>query len=213
MSELLFDAVRRGDVAQVEKLLDAGADPNAVADGSLGWRPLHMAIEAIGEEGAPIAVLRVLLERGAHANSWDREREATPLLMAVFRSQPASVRLLLAHGANPDVIGAEGDTPILCAIVEDDAAITHLLLTHGIGNSIDQPGTIEGTTPLGAAARRGRLALVERLLAMGADPDVTDHDRFTAQERAQRALATATGNAASRLALVVERLQAARGDA
>lgn len=207
MSRALFDAVLRGDLAQVEKTLDAGADPNAIDEGKLGWRPLHTAIEAIGEKDAPFAVLRVLLDRGAQVDGWDRKREATPLLMAVFRSQPDSVRLLLARGAEPDVVGAEGDTPLLWAIVEDDHATIDILLAHGVGKSINRAGTIEGTTPLGAAAMRGRLDLVERLLASGADASVTDHDRDTAEERAQGELSQATGELAERLKRIIERLQ------
>ena len=130
--------------------------------------------------------------------------------MAVFRSQPDSVRLLLAHGADPDVVGFEGDTPILWAMLQDDEVITDILLNHGIGDSINRAGTIEGTTPLGTAARRGRLDLVERILAAGADLEVTDHDRFTADERAKRALSQATGELAERLERVIERLQEAK---
>lgn len=213
MSGELFDAIDRGDVAEVEKCLAGGADPNAEEAGELGWLPLHAVIEAIDAEGAPVAVLRVLLDHGARVDGWDRDWEATPLLMAVFRSLPECVRLLLARGANPDVVGIEGDTPILCSLIQEDHEITDMLLTHGIGESINRPGTIEGTTPLGAAARLGRIDFVERILAAGADLDVTDYDRFTAEERAQRALAKATGELAERLELIVERLQRARCEA
>lgn len=210
MSQDLFDAVLRGDVARIEKALDEGADPNAVDAEQPGWRPLHTAIEAIDEEGAPFAVLRLLLDRGAVVDGWDRKKDATPLLMAVFRSQPDSVRLLLARGADPDVVGAEGDTPLLWAICTDDHETTGILLTHGVGASIDRAGTIEGTTPLGSAARRGQLELVERLLAAGADPGVTDYDRYTAEGRAQDELRQAGGELAKRLELIIERLQEAR---
>ena len=213
MSSDLFDAVLRGDVAQVEKALADGADSNAEDGGKLGWRPLHAAIEAIDEDGAPLEVLRVLLDHGAHVDVWDRRREATPLLMAVFRSQPDSVRLLLAHSADPDVVGLEGDTPVLWAMLQDDETITEILLDHGIGGSINRAGTIEGTTPLGTAARRGRLDLVQRLLAAGADLEATDHDRLTAEERAQWALSEATGELAQRLKRIIERLQEAKREA
>ena len=213
MSSDLFDAVQRGDVAQVEQALSRGADPNADDGGKLGWRPLHVAIEAIGEDGAPLDLLRVLLNGGAQVEVWDRRKEATPLLMAVFRAQPDSVRLLLAHGANPDVVGLEGDTPILWAMLQEDEEITEILLDHGIGASVNRAGTIEGTTPLGTAARYGRLDLVERILAAGADLAVTDHDRMTAEERTQRALSEATGELAERLERVLKRLQEARSEA
>ena len=210
MSGELFDAIMRGDVARMEKALAAGADPDALETGEQGWRPLHAAIEAIDVEGAPLAVLQVLLDRGAQVNVWDRSEEATPLLMAVFRLQPDSVRLLLAHGADPDVVGDEGETPILWAIAEENDAIVDLLLDHGLSDSINQPGSMEGTTPLGAAASRGRLDLVERLLADGADPNVLDYDHCTAEKRAQFSLSTATGELADRLQRVIQRLRSAR---
>ena len=86
------------------------------------------------------------------------------------------------------------------------------LLAHGVGASIDRAGTIEGTTPLGSAARRGRLELVERLLAVGADAKVTDYDRYTAEERARDELPQASGEFAKRLELIIKRLQAARSE-
>lgn len=213
MSEELFDAVLRGDIVRVGEVLDAGADSNALDTGKQGWRPLHAAIEAIDEEGAPLEVLRVLLDRGADVDGWDRKREATPLLMAVFRSHLDSVRLLLDRGADIDVVGSEGDTPLLWTIVEGDDAMLEIILSHGVGESIDIPGTIQGLTPLGAAAMRGRLDLVERLLAAGADPSVTDHDRDTAEDRANGELSEASGEMVEQLKRCIERLQKAAREA
>ena len=207
MSKELFDAILRGDVADVVKALDAGADIDAMEDEIPGWRPLHVAIEAIDEEGAPLEVLRALLEHGADVDAWDRCQDSTPMLMAVCRSLPDSATLLLAHGADPDVVGGEGDTAIRWAAAEGDTAMVDILIAHGVTGSIDIPGTGEGTTPLGAAAIRGHIAIVERLLAAGADPDAVDCDGFSALERARRERARVTGELAQRIDAVIECLR------
>lgn len=209
MSEELFDAILRGDVPGIAEALDAGADINATQAQMPGWRPLQVAIEAIDEEGAPLDVLRVLLEHGASINDWDRCKDSTPVLMAVCRSQPESVQLLLAHGADPDVTGGEGDTAIRCAAADGDTAMVDILLAHGVKGSIDIGTTGEGTTPLGAAAIRGYFEIVERLLAGGANPLAADCDGYTAEERAQRELARASGELVEQLEAIIERLQRA----
>ena len=209
MSHELFDAVLRGDVAGVVKALDAGADVDAMETEIPGWRPLHVAIEAIDEEGAPLDVLRVLLDHGAHVNDWDRCKNSTPVLMAALRSRPESVRLLLAHGADPDVTGSEGHTAIRWAAAEGDTAMVDILLTHGVKGSIDIGTTSEGTTPLGAAAIRGHIEVVHRLLAAGANPVAVDCDGYTAEERAKRERARVTGELGEKLDIIIERLRAA----
>lgn len=209
MSDALFDAVVRGDVARILRALNDGADIDAMQAEIPGWRPLHVAIEAIDEENAPLDVLRVLLEHGANVNDWDRCKDSTPVLMAVLRSQPESVRLLLAHGANPDVTGSEGDTAIRWAAAEGDTAMVDILLTHGVQGSIDTAGTGEGTTPLGAAAIRGHVEIVERLLTAGANPDAVDCDGFSAQQRARRTRSRATSALVEQLDVIIERLQTA----
>ncbi len=144
------------------------------------WTPLHVAIEAIDDGGDP-ALLASALDAGADPNAWDAHRTSTPLLMAVFRGLHDCVRLLLRHGANPDVRGDEGDTPLSWAVETRDRAMLQLVLSAGCKATLDAPAGASGLTPLGAAVRASWEEGVVDLLAAGASPDALDLDGRTAR--------------------------------
>lgn len=104
----LMRAARTGDLDALTALIDGGADPNLPDSGS-GWTPLIHAIHK-GE----VQAVRVLLERGVDPN-----RDAgsvRPLTMAAADRDPAIVRLLLAHGADPRAGGPDGSTALTVAV-------------------------------------------------------------------------------------------------
>jgi ankyrin repeat protein len=153
----LVDAVRRGDVQEVARLLAAGADPN-VKDLD-GHTPLHIAAEQCRADLAEL-----LLKHGADPNA-KNVRGKTPLHRAVWERCGAVVELLLRHGADPNARDADGETPLHKAVSVSDVALVELLLRHGADpNARDK----EGWTPLHQA---GRVELVELLLKHGADPN------------------------------------------
>lgn len=63
-----------------------------------GYRPVHLA--AANGYGA---VVRLLIELGAHPNSWSLSYRIRPLHSAVFGNQVEVVRLLLQLGADKDI--------------------------------------------------------------------------------------------------------------
>jgi ankyrin repeat protein len=93
-------------------LLDRGSDPDA-----RNWddvTPLHQAVRARN-----LAVVEVLLARGADANARDRSRGSTPLRRAVSATGAGATagtgalmvpltRILLKHGADPDACDKRG---------------------------------------------------------------------------------------------------------
>lgn len=85
-------------------LLTAGADPDAVATNGTGLRPLHAATAARAS-----AIVRALLDAGATVDA----RQAggfTPLMAAAKHGDTASLRLLLAAGADPSLPADDGST-------------------------------------------------------------------------------------------------------
>lgn len=147
----------------------------------------------------------------------------TPLVYAIYWSPLAFVRELLDAGADPDASDGDGFPPLIAALtcatpapgarVRDDVPeLIDLLLTRGA--EITQRG-INDYTPLHLAAAQGDLAMVDALLARGADPNhITHIDDFeTPLEIAERAGHTAI---ADRLGPMTTRLDweraAAAGD-
>ena len=103
-------AARRGDIAWMRQLLDAGADPNEPARDGNGWPPLMHAIHKGQFEAAAL-----LLEHGADPNGAG-PAGYTALMMAAADSDSRMVRLLLDHGADPHRRGPGGMTALSQAV-------------------------------------------------------------------------------------------------
>lgn len=85
----LMMAALHGDLGWTERLIARGAPVNKP-----GWSPLHYA--ATGPEPK---VLSLLLDRGAVVDAESPDR-TTPLMMAARYGKEASVKILLARGAD-----------------------------------------------------------------------------------------------------------------
>ena len=178
----LFTAIESHDLDRIAELLSGNIDLNVLRPDQLGWTPLHESIEQL-EDGGSIEALVMLLRHGALVNTWDADHESTPLLIALFREQPNAVHLLLAAGADPNVVGSEGDSPLRWYVEQGDYDGAAMLLRCGATETIDGFGGPSGMTALGRAAHRLDLRMIELLLRAGADPEALDADRFTARRR------------------------------
>ena len=149
----------------VEKLLNAGADPNAV--NSYGYAP-HQASRG-GHAGAAIAPL----EGDADPNLADRDGR-TPLDWAVRDGHAALVTALLAAGAAPNAIDKNGLTPLYWAAKDGYTEIVTLLLAaKADADALDS----NGHPPLHWAARNGHIAREPRPMA------TTDMSNLTAASK------------------------------
>jgi ankyrin repeat protein len=102
-------AAANGDVDEVQRLLDDGADP--AAPDTAGFTPLHFA----AQEQHP-QVVAVLLAAGVDLQARDRWGN-TPLWRAVFTAHGDSSTsvALLAAGADPDAANGTGTSPRVLA--------------------------------------------------------------------------------------------------
>ncbi len=87
----LAAAARRGDLAEIDRLIAAGDDPHQ-GSGVNGWTPLQHALHK-GQQGA---ALRLMKESKAPSAELDQA-----LFMAAGYAQTAMVQALLAAGADP----------------------------------------------------------------------------------------------------------------
>ena len=181
----LMFAARTGSLAVINALLDAGAEVD-VHDAAHGQTALMWAASAGHTEA-----LRRLLAAGADVQA-SSAGGYTPLLFAVREDHEAAVRLLLERQADVNAAAADGTTALVVAVVHGRWPLAHLLLERGADPDADGAGfaalhwaagvwetaltTTEagGTTGWDRYAGRGpgKLALVEALLAAGADPNI-----------------------------------------
>jgi ankyrin repeat protein len=154
-------ALSMEQIAIVKAWIDQGAD----------W-PDELALEAPSAPRDPQAAkMMEALRRGegpaferllrGNPNSANGKGAAgsTPLMYAALYRDPASLRLLLDKGADPNIRNDAGATALLWAV--DDREVTRLLLDHAADPNIR---STDGLTPLLLAASHGGSSEVIKLL-------------------------------------------------
>ncbi|KAK7712130.1 hypothetical protein SLS63_012499 [Diaporthe eres] len=159
----------------MEKFLDAGANPDGIAECSEHWTtgsPLMTALMVAIETGREDAV-NMLLHYGADVNARPRIRTTrTALQYAAELGNMDMVRLLLNRGAdaNSSAPSRGGATALQFASMSGNCNMVAHLLDHGA--QLDAlPSRIDGMWPLEGAAANGRLDMIRYLweLKMRAD--------------------------------------------
>ena len=177
------DAARIGDVAELERLLDANADANE-SDSMVS--PLHMAAMN-GHEKA----VELLTARGALLDA--PSPLGTPLHAAVQFGRLETVEALLSAGADPNARDSVGYTPLIRAASRPSVPVVEALIAGGAdvdaiaigtGNRGDEEqgplialheANLEGLDDISAALRAGGAAPIPpivppNLMSMG-DPE------------------------------------------
>jgi ankyrin repeat protein/mono/diheme cytochrome c family protein len=159
-STALHHAAGFGPIANLQLLVDSGADVNA--RNRRGSTPLHWAIH---DE----AKVRLLLSKGAKINA-KQGLGRTPLYLAAMLGNGVStMRLLLAGGADPNLASANGQTPLMMAATRGDVDGVQLLIEKGADvNATNGPGQ----TALMLACASGDARAVQLLIERGADVKV-----------------------------------------
>jgi ankyrin repeat protein len=154
--------------ALIESLLAAGADPNS-------------RTEEFPPERRFIA--------GTGSNGWVDMTGQTPFLRAALAGDLKVMRLLLEHGADPNISTYEGTTPLMVAAGVTwafsetydegaDALLEAVKLTHALGNDINAVNSM-GLRAIHGAANRGSNAIISYLAENGALLDVADNEGRT----------------------------------
>jgi ankyrin repeat protein len=160
----LFWAARHGQPTTATRFLKYGADAN-VGD-STGVRPLWGAVQ-----GGHVTVAQILLAHGADLHNSDEPPDLYPtyppaLYVAVREGNGDMVRLLLDHGADPNLNGRRSETILQVAVTRSHNHLIQLLLDHGA--DLNAAGS-DGDSVLESAARCGNLKAANILLQNGAD--------------------------------------------
>ena len=169
----LLLAAKNGHHASVAILLDSGAD-SRIEDESDRTLLHHVASNGRLDILSLLKSKRVNLDLEAKSN-----RGETPLLRAIEKGHALMVLELLEQGANIDQARTDGwGAPHLAAYYGHAGVIT-MLIARQYPIDLNAGHPIGGDTPLGIAARKGHLAVVDTLLREGADPRRTNHEGWT----------------------------------
>jgi uncharacterized protein len=205
-------------LAVANLLLDAGANVNATdwygetplwAAVDLRNLELGPAEKKPGMRDEVFALLERLLEAGATPNARTREfpperrytvgvlgsvawvdlTGQTPFLRAAAAGDLRAMRLLLEHGADPNIATVNGTTPLMVAagvnwavaetFDEGPAALLEAVkLAHELGNDVNAVNSM-GLAAIHGAANRGANDVIEYLAANGAKLDGPDREGRT----------------------------------
>ncbi len=144
----------------LQRLLTAGANPNAAAPGAAP--ALHTALK----NNVSPEIVSLLLKYGADVSAPDADGE-TPLSYALLANKAEYVKLLLEAGLNVHGKDADGNTPLHLAAYSDKACLEALLAAGADIKAVNN----FGECPLCAAASACNAEAVALLLSAGANPD------------------------------------------
>jgi uncharacterized protein len=156
--------VREEAFALIERLLATGADPNA------------RTREYPHERRFILVVVGSV--------SWVDLAGQTPFLRAAASGDVEVMRLLLMHGADPNIATEAGTTPLMVAAgvnwavaetfdLGNEALLEAVKLSHSLGNDVNAVNSM-GVAAIHGAANRGANDVIEYLAANGARLDVAD---------------------------------------
>jgi len=162
-------------------LLDAGAEPDALAD-MYGYRvtPMEMLVSSAHPHaaGVQVALVDLLLDFGANANGVDDN--GSPIMTAFRFHYPAAAEALARRGARIDTVvtaAALGRIDLVDRFVDDNGGVrAEVLLASGPWPKLSRDPAQHLSFALAWACAFGRDDVVELLLRKGVDPSGKDDD-------------------------------------
>jgi ankyrin repeat protein len=157
-----------GNTAFLERLLEAGADPNSPAT-------RNVLADSPMLEGMP-AVVSLLCRHGASYLEPLRRHlfGGSPLFEAIEAADVDALERAVAAGANPNAANAAGYSALRLAASLGNPPVGAALLAAGA--DIESRPAPDASTPLMTAADAGHLAFVELLVNHGANVNATIED-------------------------------------
>ena len=156
----LCDAAYDSDLAQVKRLIAAGADVNAANKG--GWTALMVAATEGYSE-----ITKVLLSADANPNA-AKDDGWTALMAAAQEGHAEVAKALLSADANLNAATNDDWTALMVATQEGHAEVAKVLLS---ANANPNAAKDDGITALMVAAIHGHSKVAKVLLSAGANPN------------------------------------------
>lgn len=213
----LIVAAMNGNAETINYLLEHGADVNIA--NAQGWTPLYLTIKArtmekgtmpnpkVDQEGL-FKAITFMLDHSVDVNArirgntevhngiaatWLRESGATAFLRASFCADLPVMKLLLAHGADPNIATTDNTTALMAlsgvgyadgftrdfGTEEESLEAMQILIDRGA--KVNETNA-DGVTALHGAAHKNFLKGIDYLVAKGADLSIRSH-RETQYER------------------------------
>jgi hypothetical protein len=139
----LIGAIMRQDIAELKRLLAAGANPN---EGRFfgGAGPLQLAIAQHQHD-----IARELLQHGADIKAVDASGNTTLMWASTIETgDPALVKQLLERGVDPNAANKSGETALMWAVKRGYTPVVETLKQHGASDAAMVKSAVERAVAL-----------------------------------------------------------------
>lgn len=153
MIQELFQLVRSGDAARLERLFERGFNAPNIRDGK------GNSLLMLASYNGNLETTRLLLEHGGDPQIAN-DMGQIPLAGAAFKGDTKMTSLLIEYGADVNMCSPDGKTALMFAAMFDRVEIIDLLLAKGADASLRAN---DGSTALSLAQAMGAEAAQERL--------------------------------------------------
>lgn len=164
----IHDAVAKGDLELVKKLINEGASVNEKNNDS--QTPLHLAAQK-----GRLDIVQFLLEKNADPSSVDNSG-SSPLHIAITYRHPAVASFLIKNKSNLTLKNVLGFVPLVLAALFGDAYLVQECLAAGVNPNAKNN---EGKTALHFASSFYDDDMTKTLLKHKADPNLVDNSGST----------------------------------
>jgi outer membrane protein OmpA-like peptidoglycan-associated protein/uncharacterized lipoprotein NlpE involved in copper resistance len=135
----MVEAVKNGDTAKVQSLLDKGVSPDLQADDG---KNILMLAAYLGHTD----IAKLLIENGADVNAKDKDGK-TALMYAAEKGHIEMARLLLENGADINAVDNNGKTALQIAQENNQTAMVEFLSNWGKPAPAQAPAVVETPVP------------------------------------------------------------------
>jgi ankyrin repeat protein len=166
----LFKAIKEGNLENVKKTLEQGADVNAQDD------KRNPAL-VISISKSKYEIVKLLIEKGADINIKDEDSD-TSLIKASRHGYTDITHLLIINGADVNAKSIDGSTALMEAsrnsFINYDTYLTIVKLLIQNGADVNVKSNDEGLTALIFSSKSGHIEIVKLLIEKGADVNARD---------------------------------------
>ncbi|KAF9180501.1 hypothetical protein BGZ50_006170 [Haplosporangium sp. Z 11] len=181
----IWEAAIKGDVKSIHSLLSQGVSVNQ-RDPITDHTPLIAAVADLDDPNKVpnIAILELLINRGAEINAFDHKTKQTILhhLCARLNPSPVVLQFLLDRGANPNAVSSARQSPLhYLAERAKLSPLEPMRLLLDFGAEVDAKGPVMWTAlHLLSASEKPFLDAMMLLLTRDVDVNARDSNQWTA---------------------------------
>ena len=120
--------------------------------------------------------IQTLIDLGANVNAQRTDDKVTPLILSAGWNNFMAVYLLLDHGADANIVEADGCTPLHLAVIEGNQNLAKLFLEK---NALVNSQNADGDSPLHTAVSNGFFDITKLLIKKGSNVNLQNKEGRT----------------------------------